>query len=120
MKTEQHKSITLTENQASLLPGYELVIPKSVIALSGITMFWQPQMDPNYRKPSAETPLESNESQASDSNVQEKLDRGVIWKQVNERIAELGIPNTKGNRKAIYEQLTRDITTGDIPEGKII
>lgn len=92
----------------TLLPENKLVWSRSVLALSSITMFWQPQMDSNYRPP------ESSQNQnghaleqliACRDRLLAKRGRGEIWKLVNARLSKLGLPNTKANRDAIYNQL---------------
>lgn len=103
--------MNIIENNHKLV-GQELIIPDSVLALASIVGFWQPQMGPDYRRESSEKKPEKPLS--SVNKWLESRDRGQIWKQVNEEITKLKLPNTKANRRAVYFRLTEETKTGRI------
>lgn len=85
------------------LPENRLTIPNSVEALMGITMFWQPSMETT--RPINEMIDEYNiqrKLEERQNNAKKRKERGVVWKIVNSKIVDLGLPNTASNRKSLF------------------
>lgn len=80
------------------LPAGEMTIPESAQALMGITLFWQPQMDRDYKPPRL-TKKEKEKIARSE--------RGIIWEKAHHLLDHIGQAKTKANLVKAFNSLNK-------------